>query len=563
MKCSNCGHELEPGSGFCENCGMIISLDGDENIQQTPSDIYSAEPFEAESEQSPVTQNGQENPAYVETESPRELEADATEQIVPVFEYPEKEDETENFAESEPEAEPQPELELEQKPDRSVDNSDIYAADSLSETTEFEEDEDEHEKQEQDATDYGQPEEPYGGEEQDTAQPEDEQTEEDISDDGEPDEEDGLDDMYVTSSKSKKNSVIIAVLIVALIAVTAGGAVMIKDNFSKVPVNALTSETQTTAAQKESATTKKAPETEKTEKNETTDEATEETTGQEPDEQETTAENEQAVTEPSEENTTGKPDVTEDKTPVKENTTKRDVSTTKSTTAAKPTTTRQVVTNPPTTKPITTTKPTTTKPTTTKPTTTKPTTTKPTATKPETTTDPYGFGTDKVQKPGAYLAAGARYTVYVNVSSLTMRSKPDQQASKVVYVSIGEDLTVYGKEENGFLYVRSNRYGVYGWVAERYVSKTRPTAEETVVVPGIVKPDKEYSSPKTMYVNVHVGIRLRKAPETDAASVRTLSYGFPVKVTGYSSTNSGWVYVTDITHGVTGWTRLEWLAEKK
>ena len=556
MKCSNCGHELEPGSGFCENCGMIISLDGDENIQQTPSDIYSGEPFEAESEQSPVTQNGQENPAYVETESPRELEADATEQIVPVFEYPEKEDETENVAESEPEAEPQPELE--QKPDRSVDNSDIYAADSLSETTEFEEDEDEYEKQEQDATDYGQPEEPYNDEEQDTAQPEDEQTEEDISDDGEPDEEDGLDDMYVTSSKSKKNSVIIAVLIVALIAVTAGGAVMIKDNFSKVPVNALTSETQTTAAQKESATTKKAPETEKTEKNETTDEATEETTGQEPDEQETTAENEQAVTEPSEENTTGKPDVTEDKTPVKENTTKRDVSTTKSTTAAKPTTTRQVVTNPPTTKPITTTKPTTTKPTT-----TKPTTTKPTATKPETTTDPYGFGTDKVQKPGAYLAAGARYTVYVNVSSLTMRSKPDQQASKVVYVSIGEDLTVYGKEENGFLYVRSNRYGVYGWVAERYVSKTRPTAEETVVVPGIVKPDKKYSSPKTMYVNVHVGIRLRKAPETDAASVRTLSYGFPVKVTGYSSADSGWVYVTDITHGVTGWTRLEWLAEKQ
>ena len=556
MKCSNCGHELEPGSGFCENCGMIISLDGDENIQQTPSDIYSGEPFEAESEQSPVTQNGQENPAYVETESPRELEADATEQIVPVFEYPEKEDETENFAESEPEAEPQPEPE--QKPDRSVDNSDIYAADSLSETTEFEEDEDEYEKQEQDATDYGQPEEPYNDEEQDTAQPEDEQTEEDISDDGEPDEEDGLDDMYVTSSKSKKNSVIIAVLIVALIAVTAGGAVMIKDNFSKVPVNALTSETQTTAAQKESATTKKAPETEKTEKNETTDEATEETTGQEPDEQETTAENEQAVTEPSEENTTGKPDVTEEKTPVKENTTKRDVSTTKSTTAAKPTTTRQVVTNPPTTKPITTTKPTTTKPTT-----TKPTTTKPTATKPETTTDPYGFGTDKVQKPGAYLAAGARYTVYVNVSSLTMRSKPDQQASKVVYVSIGEDLTVYGKEENGFLYVRSNRYGVYGWVAERYVSKTRPTAEETVVVPGIVKPDKKYSSPKTMYVNVHVGIRLRKAPETDAASVRTLSYGFPVKVTGYSSADSGWVYVTDITHGVTGWTRLEWLAENQ
>ena len=30
MKCPNCGHELEPGSGFCENCGMITSLENEE-----------------------------------------------------------------------------------------------------------------------------------------------------------------------------------------------------------------------------------------------------------------------------------------------------------------------------------------------------------------------------------------------------------------------------------------------------------------------------------------------------------------------------------------------------
>ena len=28
MKCNNCGSELKPGAGFCENCGMIISIDG-------------------------------------------------------------------------------------------------------------------------------------------------------------------------------------------------------------------------------------------------------------------------------------------------------------------------------------------------------------------------------------------------------------------------------------------------------------------------------------------------------------------------------------------------------
>lgn len=144
-----------------------------------------------------------------------------------------------------------------------------------------------------------------------------------------------------------------------------------------------------------------------------------------------------------------------------------------------------------------------------------------------------------------------------------MRSKPSQTASRVVYVSLGESLTVYAKSQNGFTYVRSDRYGVYGWVSNSYISKTRPQAEQTVVVPNVVKPDKQYKNPKTMYVNADIGIRLRKAPEKDAASVRSLSYGFPVKVTGYSSTKSGWVYVTDLTHGVTGWTRLEWLAEKQ
>lgn len=553
MKCSNCGHELEPGSGFCENCGMIISLDAEPDVpdtgkeEQTSRDVYSGSPQVQEEEEavtdSPVPE--------AESDWPRELEADATEQIVPVVEYPEKDEE--------------------QTAEEPTDGSDIYVADSRIETSEFEDEEEPSEdedgiaddsdrdtvSEEDGAREY---ESDFDGEDEEEPQEED-QDEEDEEDDDE--EDDDLDDMYVASSKSKRNSVIIAVLLVILVAVTAGAITMIKNHIGRVPVDVPVTEAQSTTVQKESATTKPVKDAESETKDETTGETEDETTLPETTEEattqketeketekETTKKAEQAVTEPSKQ-TTKKPSVSESAT--KRETTKP--STTKSTTT-KPTTTK-----PTTTKP-TTTKPTTTKPTTTKPTTTKPTTTKPTTTKPSTTTDPYGFGTDEVQKPAVYLNTKDRYTVYVAVKSLTVRNKPSQSSSRVVYVSLGEALTVYGKSQDGFVYIRSNRYGVYGWVAEKYISKSRPVTDSVVVVPGIVEPDKQFASPKMMYVKADIGIRLRKAPDKDAASVRSLSYGFPVKVTGYSSENSGWVYVTDVTHGVTGWTRLEWLADK-
>ncbi|MGN1195767.1 MAG: SH3 domain-containing protein, partial [Acutalibacteraceae bacterium] len=524
---------LEPGSGFCENCGMITSLDSEESKPETSSDIYSGEPYDAEKEKETAQESIEADEEKAVDNSARELEADSTEQIVPVFEYPE---------------EKEPEIETEKT--EFVDNSDIYVEGSLTETTEFEEDDDEFEDEDELTQDESEQPDDDEDDESDNGYEEPDDSDDsntESEDDGEPAEEDGLDDMYVTASKSKRNSVIIAILIVALIAVISGGAVMIKDNFSKVPVNAPAADTQSTSAPKESATTNKADSDDSETSKDVTDEETTE--------KETTEKEEQEVTEPSEESTTEKPSETEAKTTEKQTTTKKYTTTTKSNT-----TTTKIYT---TTEKPSATQPVTTKPATTNPTTTKPTTTKPTTTKPATTTDPYGFGTDEVQEPDTYLAAGSRYTVYVNVNSLNMRSKPSTDSTRVVYVSLGEDLTVYGKSQNGFIYVRSNRYGVYGWVAEDYVSKTRPEADEVVVVPGIVKPDKQYSSPKTMYVNAKVGIRLRKAPDTDSESVRTLSYGFPVKVTGYSSEHSGWVYVTDITHGVTGWTRLEWLTKNQ
>ena len=563
MKCSNCGHELEPGSGFCENCGMITSLDeenGDTSVKDNQAG-FSSDDFSKPTEDSVgagesfLTADGE--TGFVD-DAPRELEADSTEQIVPVFEYPEKE------------AEPQPEEYAESEGTAQAENEpeDIYIKDSRIETSEFEEEDDEYEPEErkEEVPDTGlQTDTQEAGETQayrpalyteDDAEAEAVSEESAESDDNEDNEDnaetsdDGLDDMYVKPSKSKRNSVIIAVLLVAIIAVTAGAAVMIKDNFSKVPVDAPTTQTQNPATEKEPATTNPtsvqptettAEETEK----ETTDEQTTEKAGQ-------------PVTEPSAERKTS-----EKKTTVKdETTTKRQTTTAKNTTTTKKpvTTTKNAVTT--TKRNVTTTGNTVT--TTKKPTTAASSTTaRPQTTAAPTTTDPFGFGTDKVQKPGSYLAAGSRYTVYVSVNSLTLRSKPDSGASKVVYLSLGEDLTVYAKAQDGFVYVRSNRFGVYGWVDLRYVSKTRPVADTVVVVPGLVEPDKLYPAPKTMYVNAKIGIRLRKAPSSDAASVRSLSYGFPVKVTGYSSRNSGWVYVTDITHGVTGWTRLEWLTAKQ
>ena len=107
--------------------------------------------------------------------------------------------------------------------------------------------------------------------------------------------------------------------------------------------------------------------------------------------------------------------------------------------------------------------------------------------------------------------------------------------------------------ENGFLYVRSNRYSVYGWVSEKYVAKERVEAQTQVTVPNLVKPDKTYGTETVKYVTAAEGLRLRKGPGSNYDVIRVIRKGYPVKVKGYSSKASGWVYVTDTTHGVSGW----------
>ena len=259
--------------------------------------------------------------------------------------------------------------------------------------------------------------------------------------------------------------------------------------------------------------------------------------------------------------------------------------TTEEPTTTEPTTTEPTTTEVPETKP-TTTKPTTTAPTTTKPTTSKPTTTKPTTTKPAPTTRPVtepttrpvtnpttkpvtrpvttpatkpvtttkpvvteGFGINDVtvKKPASYLAKS--YTAYVTAEGVNLRSKPTTESYRVLYLSKGADVVVLAKE-NGFFYIKSNRYGVYGWVSASYIADSRPQSE-SVVQKGTVTPDKKYDKVEIKYTTN--GLNVRKGPSTSYDIVGLVPISYPVKVIGYKSGVSGWVYVQDTTYGYTGW----------
>ena len=256
---------------------------------------------------------------------------------------------------------------------------------------------------------------------------------------------------------------------------------------------------------------------------------------------------------PGTEDSTSEEDTTESTTEedTTESTTEETSTETTTESTTKPTTTKPTTTKPTTTKP-TTTKPTTTKPTTTKPTTTKPTTTKPTTTKP-TTTDKFGINDVTVKKPASYLSKS--YTGYVTAEGVNLRSKPSTSSDRVLYLSKGADVVVLAKE-NGFFYIKSNRYGVYGWVSSSYVSDTRPQSE-SVVQKGTVAPDKKYATAEIKYTTN--GLNVRKGPSTSYDIVGLVPISYPVKVIGYKSGVSGWVYVQDTTYGYTGWVSTAYL----
>ena len=334
------------------------------------------------------------------------------------------------------------------------------------------------------------------------------------------DEEEEYEDITPTEedySKPKKGGkgLVIAALILVL-CVLCAGAYALKDYIPEI-LPSSTSPEESTFASTEEPSEEDTTDAEETTEEDTTEETTEETTEAE----ETTTEAEETTTE-AEKDTTAAPVV---------------VPTTKPTT-----------TKPTTTKPVVTTRPTTTKPVVT----TKPNTTKPNTTKPAATTDPYGINDVTVKKPSSYIKS---YTGYATAEGLNMRAKPDVNSPRVLFLSKGADVKVLAKE-GGFLYVYSNRYGVYGWVSASYISTSRPTETTSKLYTGTVQPDVKTEA-KTMHTTYSLNIR--KGPATSYDSVQIIATGYPVKVLGSKSGVSGWVYVTDLTYGVSGWVSAAYL----
>ena len=313
------------------------------------------------------------------------------------------------------------------------------------------------------------------------------------------------------TGKKKNGKGLAAAAAIFIICVVCAGAYALKDYIPVIAPTEATTDIQSTIAPSEEDTTEEETTEEETTEEESTEETTEEITTEEVTTEVTTTENEV-------------------------------VSTTKPTTTA-----------PTTTKPVTTTRPVTTKPvTTTRPATTKPVTTKPATTKPNTTTDPYGINDVTVKKPSSYVKS---YTGYVTAEGLNMRAKPTTSSDRVLYLSKGADVKVIAKE-NGFLYVYSNRYGVSGWVSAAYISTSRPVETTSKLYTGTVQPDIKTAA-KTMHTTYSLNIR--KGPSTSYPSVQIIATGYPVKVIGSKSGVSGWVYVTDLTYGVSGWVSTAYL----
>ena len=472
MKCSFCGHELEPGSNFCPECGTMMSVDDDfsnasvseeQKYEPDSADAYSKDVIEEDVHETESTEEEMSVPEYVphiegafedyntirrnEEEAEAALAAAAAENEAAARA---EEEEDDPFAELHQDYEPAPAKKTEPV-------------------------------------------------------------------ESEPSFDD--DDMYVKPSKSKKGGVTIAVLTVVLIAVIVVGVNAVRSNGGDIlsVFKRTTSGDTTASTENTSGTTESKSSTTKKDEKSTTDKTTKESTT---DKDKTTTEKKSTTESTTKgantsESTTSKPSASQN--------------TTESTTRAYTTTTRAYTT---TTRAYTTE--------------TRPQTT---YTSPATTSSPKPTS-ESLQKPSKYYSSPL--TRYASVNGVSVRLRPSSSSTVRASLSVGGEVKVYA-EENGYYYVYYARYGVYGWVNGSYLSKERPVAENEVKVSGVVKPDKTYSNPETKTVTTSEGLRLRKGPGTNYDTIRYLGKGYPVSVKGTSSKNPGWVYVTDITRGVSGW----------
>lgn len=496
MKCINCGHELDPNAEYCENCGMLVGIDDDGSQKETHTD-------------SEFVVNIPENFTVNEDDSQSVEKYNDTQ----AGDFAADETQPQSVTESEQEPLEVPAVEIEpevEQPSQSDANDKDEPFDVGLESEE-----------QNSQSNVGAPE---SSRKTPADQIEAVKKIKVYSDD------------YNDTKRSKKGIVTVAVLIIVVAAVAAVGFKMIKRPASKPSETTKPTLAEITSDSGKEKDTSKKDETEET----------------------------------SEKNTSGK-ETTDSKDKTSNLTTVRPTSgsngnvgvvTPSSAQQARPSQSAAASSRPTSagapSKPSSTAKPSSAAQSTSssKPSTAASTSRTTTANTKPNTTSPYGFNNVTVQKPAS--TSSNPYKVYVMESSITMRNKPSIKGERVVYLPIGTPCTVYAKQD-GFFYVRSDRYGVYGWVSADYVSKSRPVSDTTTVVPNLVKPDKTYSTPQTKHVTAAEGLRLRKGPGTKYDTILLIDIGFPVKVTGYSSTVSGWVYVTDTTHGVNGWVSAEYI----
>lgn len=467
MKCSFCGHELEPGSNFCPECGTMMSVDDDvspavsdeQKYEPDSADVYSKNVSEEDVRETEPTEEEMGVPEYVpqpmgafedyNTIRQNEEEAEAAlAAAAAADEAAAEEEEDDPFAELHPDAEPvsfSSEKKDEEEPSSSFDE----------------------------------------------------------------------DDMYVKPSKSKKGGITIAVLSLVLVAAIVVGVNAVRSSGGDI----LSVFKRTSASDASDSSASKT--TESTSESQTS----------------TTKKDEKSTSDKTTKESTTKKDAKTTEKDSKESTTKKnDTSSTESTTRKASTTDKTTTT----TRAYATT-------TTTRTYTTETNTyTRPSQT---TTSSPKPTG-ESLQKPSKYYSSPV--TRYASENGISIRLRPSASSTVRASLSVGGEVKVYA-QENGFYYVYYARYGVYGWVNGSYLSKERPVADNEVKVSGVVKPDKTYSNPETKTVTTSEGLRLRKGPGTNYDTIRYLGKGYPVAVKGTSSKNPGWVYVTDITRGVSGW----------
>ncbi len=561
MKCNYCGSELENGAQFCDNCGMILGFSEEENAATEKAES-SEESFSVPEYVPNVFQPIDE--AEEINEPARELEADTREETVnvtenipeyisdiPEYTPLETKFDIEEILQGKSETEKAPQQTEEPAEEEKAEAEEIQEPEAESGAEELQQEAEQEIVEEADeaqpvmediysqvdsADEFEQTEQPAPAQEPEAdviRVPEDEITYPEYDDYNsrnkeesiEPDEEfEDITEFVKREIKDKKkaaagnfatkkiNPVVAALLMIVVVA----ACVLVAFSDRILPAIQPTTDAVSTEPSSEEDTTEASSE------EDTTEASSEEDT--------TEALSEEDTTEASSEEDTTEPSSEEDTT---ESTTEQ--TTTQGTTAAS------------------TTAPSTTQPTTQAPTTAAPTTTQPTTQVP-TTTNPYGINDVEVIVPDVYYSQAK--TLYCTEEGVVFRSGPSVKYDRVLYLSKGADLTVLG-EKDGFCYAKSNRYGVYGWVSKAYLSEDRPESEGTTVHSGTVTPDKYYETAQIKYTLD--GLNLRKGPGTDYGVVSLIIKGYPVKVIGYSSKVSGWVYVTDMTYGVSGWVSAAYL----